>query len=255
MPISFEGKTMIKLGCCGFPGGIEQYFKLFSVTEVQRTFYKPPGERTLKKWREKAPKDFEFTVKAWQLITHNPSSPTYKKAGITIPDEKKNLYGFFKPTPEVLDAWETTNNVCRILKAKICLFQCPASFTPSEENIRNMKNFFSTINRRDLLLVWEPRGKNWTASLIKDICEELEITHATDPFASNPTHIAKDTAYLRLHGSPPGKKMYQYKYSDEDLHRLKNVFQAIDAKHYYILFNNISMKEDALRFQKFVTSK
>jgi len=241
---------MIKIGCCGFPGGIEQYFKIFSITEVQRTFYKPPGEETLKKWREKAPKDFEFTVKAWQLITHNPSSPTYKKAGINIPDEKKNLYGYFNPTSEVLDAWETTSTICKILGVKICLFQCPASFTPSKENIKNMKAFFSTINRSDLLFVWEPRGKNWTAPLVKGLCEELDITHVVDPFASNPTYLARDTAYLRLHGSPPGKKMYQYKYSDIDLHRLRDVLQAINAKQCYLLFNNISMKEDALRFQK-----
>jgi uncharacterized protein YecE (DUF72 family) len=241
---------MFKIGCCGFPVSMEQYFKTFSVTEVQRTFYKPPGEETLQKWREKAPKDFEFTVKAWQLITHNPNSPTYKKASINIPDEKKSHYGSFNPTPEVLEAWETINTVCKILKAKICLFQCPASFKPSEENIKNMKDFFSTIKRGDLLFVWEPRGKNWTASLVKSLCEKLDITHAVDPFASNPTYLAQDTAYLRLHGSPPGRKMYQYTYSDDDFHRLRDILQAINAKQCYLLFNNISMKDDALRFQK-----
>lgn len=244
---------MTKIGCCGFPGGIEQYFKTFSLTEVQRTFYKPPKEETLKKWREKAPKDFEFTVKAWQLITHNPKSPTYKKAGIKIPDEKKNLYGSFNPTTEVLEAWETTSTICKILRAKICLFQCPASFTPTEENIKNMKDFFSTIKRGDLLFVWEPRGKKWKPSLVKSLCVELAITHVVDPFASNPTHLTQDTAYLRLHGSPPGEKMYKYKYSDDDLQRLRNILQSINAKQCYLLFNNISMKEDALRLKNIIT--
>ncbi|MFB0563857.1 MAG: DUF72 domain-containing protein [Candidatus Lokiarchaeia archaeon] len=243
---------MIKIGCCGFPGGIKQYFKNFTLTEVQRTFYKPPKEETLKKWREKAPKDFEFTVKAWQLITHNPKSPTYKKARINIPEEKKDLYGSFKPLTEVLEAWEITSNVCKILRAKICLFQCPASFTPTEENIKNMKNFFSTINRRDLIFVWEPRGKTWTASFVESLCKELEITHVVDPFASNPTYLTQHTAYLRLHGSPPGKKMYNYKYSDDDLQRLMNLLQSINTKQYYILFNNISMKEDALRLKTII---
>ncbi len=241
---------MIKIGCCGFPGGIKLYFKNFSLTEVQRTFYKPPKKETLKKWREQSPKDFEFTVKAWQLITHNPKSPTYKKAGIKIPDEKRHLYGSFNPTTEVLEAWEITSAICKILGAKICLFQCPASFTPSEENIKNMKEFFSTINKGDLLFVWEPRGKNWTAALVESLCEELNITHCVDPFASDPTYLTQDTAYLRLHGSPPGKKMYTYTYSDDDLHRLRDILQAINAKQYYLLFNNISMREDALRYQK-----
>lgn len=199
-----------------------------------------------------APKDFEFPVKAWQLITHNPHSPTYRKAGINIPDEKKNLYGSFNPSTEVLEAWETTSNICKILRAKICLFQCPASFNPTEENIKNMKAFFSTINKGNLLFVWEPRGKNWIAPLVKDLCEELEITHVVDPFGSNPTHLSQRTAYLRLHGSPPGKKMYNYKYSDDDLQKLRNILQTIDAKQYYLLFNNISMKEDALKLRNII---
>jgi uncharacterized protein YecE (DUF72 family) len=36
-----------------------------------------------------APKEFEFTIKACQLITHDPKSPTYRKAGITIPESKE----------------------------------------------------------------------------------------------------------------------------------------------------------------------
>ncbi|MGQ9720903.1 MAG: DUF72 domain-containing protein [Candidatus Jordarchaeum sp.] len=244
---------MIKVGCCGFPGGIDSYFRFFKLTEVQRTFYKPPSEETLKKWREKAPSDFEFSIKAWQFITHNPKSPTYKKAGINIPDDKKNLYGSFKPTTEVLEAWEKTSTICNILRAKICLFQCPVSFIPSEENIKNMKEFFSTVNRSDLVFVWEPRGKDWAASLVKDLCEELDITHVVDPFASNPTYLSLKTAYLRLHGSPPGEKTYAYKYSDEDLLRLRSILQSINAKQYYLLFNNISMKEDALRFYNIIS--
>jgi uncharacterized protein YecE (DUF72 family) len=242
---------MIKIGCCGFPESIEQYFKKFKLTEVQRTFYKPPSEETLKNWRSRAPKDFEFAVKAWQLITHDPNSPTYKKAGINIPEEKKKLYGHFKPTSEVLEAWETISTICKILEAKVCLFQCPASFTPSEENIKNMKEFFSTINREGLIFAWEPRGKNWTAPLVKSLCEELDITHTVDPFASNPTFLSQDTAYLRLHGAPPGKKMYKYTYTDNDLYRLKDIIKSINVKQCYLLFNNITMKEDALRFQKY----
>ena len=115
-----------------------------------------------------------------------------------------------------------------------------------------MKAFFSTINKGNLLFVWEPRGKNWIAPLVKDLCEELEITHVVDPFGSNPTHLSQRTAYLRLHGSPPGKKMYNYKYSDDDLQKLRNILQTIDAKQYYLLFNNISMKEDALKLRNII---
>ena len=39
-------------------------------------------------------------------------------------------------------------------------------------------------------------------------------------------------------------------FSDQDLNRLKSFLQSIEAKEVYLLFNNISMKEDALRFKK-----
>ncbi len=40
-----------------------------------------------------------------------------------------------------------------------------------------------------------------------------------DPFADEPdTHT--DFAYFRLHGSPPGKRMYRYTYTEGDLKEL-----------------------------------
>jgi len=71
---------MVKDGCCGFPVGMKKYFENFDVVEVQKTFYKPPSQKTAEKWRKNAPENFEFTIKAWQVITHPPSSPTYRKA-------------------------------------------------------------------------------------------------------------------------------------------------------------------------------
>ncbi|HDD64840.1 MAG TPA: DUF72 domain-containing protein, partial [Firmicutes bacterium] len=91
----------MKVGCCGFPISQKKYFENFNLVEVQKTFYQIPEEETLIKWRKKAQKEFEFTLKAWQLITHPPSSPTYKRLKIELSDKEKKNYGFFKPTDEV----------------------------------------------------------------------------------------------------------------------------------------------------------
>jgi len=115
---------MIKVGCCGFAGGMANYFKKFEVVEVQQTFYKLPRIETARKWRSMAPSDFEFTMKAWQVITHPASSPTYRKAGI----EAKQNYGFFKPNEDVMQAWDAKKEIAKELKASIVIFQCPASF-------------------------------------------------------------------------------------------------------------------------------
>ncbi|MBI4302269.1 MAG: DUF72 domain-containing protein [Chloroflexi bacterium] len=96
----------VRVGCCGFPQGMKEYFGQFEVVEVQQTFYRPPSLTTAQRWRELAPPSFEFTPKAWQLITHPSSSPTYRRTPVTITPQKAGDYGFFRPTPEVRAAWE-----------------------------------------------------------------------------------------------------------------------------------------------------
>ncbi|MCP2619421.1 DUF72 domain-containing protein [Candidatus Aminicenantes bacterium AC-335-K20] len=109
---------MIKIGCCGFPVNRPTYYRNFNVVEIQQTFYQLPKIETALKWREEAPLDFEFTIKAWQLITHPSTSPTYKRLKITL--QNKENYGFFKPTKEVFSAWkETEENFQKIRGNKV----------------------------------------------------------------------------------------------------------------------------------------
>lgn len=236
----------MKVGCCGFPRGMSKYFQKFELVEVQKTFYSLPKLDTVERWREKAPSNFEFSVKAWQLITHQPRSPTYRKARIAIPEGMENNYGFFMPTEEVFEAWKKTSDVCHALRAKVVVFQCPPSFKQTRENIKNMESFFSAIERRNLIFAWEPRG-NWSPALIKKLCEELNLVHCIDPLASELAHES-DALYFRLHGL--GKRTYYYSYTDKDLERLLQICKDAKVGEIYCLFNNISMEKDATRFQE-----
>lgn len=234
---------MIKIGCCGFPVNRPTYYKNFNVVEIQQTFYQLPKIETALKWREEAPSNFEFTVKAWQLITHPSSSPTYKRLKITL--QNKENYGFFKPTEEVLSAWKKTEEICSALKARIVLFQCPASFKPTPENKENIKKFFTSIDRKNYIFVWEPRGK-WGEEEIKELCKELDLIHGVDPFKNKPLY--GKLRYFRLHG----KDGYKYKYSEEDFKQLiKLIEKGIET---YIMFNNVYMFEDAKKFENFLKS-
>ncbi len=235
--------TEVLVGCCGFPVSMKKYFELFEVVEVQKTFYNPPSPETLRSWRTLAPSSFEFTVKAWQLITHPPSSPTYRKAGLNFDDSSQ--VGFFRPTREVLYAWEKTREACKILNAKICVFQTPHSFKETPENIRNMKEFFSSISD-GVKLAWEPRG--WGLETVRTLCNELGLIHVTDPFNFFPI-LEREITYFRLHGSPPGEKLYRYKYTRDDLSWLARKVGELKGR-IYVLFNNVWMNEDALEFKK-----
>lgn len=231
----------VKVGCCGFPKGRKVYFSQFSLVEVQQTFYKPPALETALKWRREALENFEFSLKAWQLITHPASSPTYQKAGVKIaPDQAKN-YGFFKPSDQVFEAWLKTWEVAKALRARVIVFQCPPRFTDTAENVENMRAFFSKVNREDFLFVWEPRG-DWEERNIASLCRELDLVHCVDPLVTKPAY--GKTKYFRLHGGP----RYQHQYSDEELEKLKRLTED-DT---YVLFNNVTMYQDALRLLQLI---
>lgn len=231
----------IKIGCCGFPTSRARYFENFEAVEIQQSFYQPPELHTAKKWREEAPANFEFTLKAWQLITHEPKSPTYKKLRIKIEPAKGKNFGSFKPTEEVLSAWEKTREIADALKARIIVFQCPASFVPSDKNKKNLQKFFSSIERGGYIFAWEPRGK-WSKKEVEFLCRELDLVHVVDPFQV-PTIYGK-IFYYRLHGVGD----YKYKYTHKDLIRLKELSK--EEKGTYFMFNNVYMFEDAVAFKK-----
>jgi len=221
-----------KVGCCGFAAAREKYYENFTVVEIQKTFYQPPQEKTAEKWRKEAPADFEFTLKAWQLITHPPKSPTYRKLKLQIPEKEKKNYGFFKPTDEVFQAWEKTEKIASILKAKVIVFQCPRSFQPTEENTKNLEQFFKKIKRKDYLFAWEPRG-HWKEDEVVKLCDKLDLICCVDPFKNNPHR--QNIGYFRLHG----KGGYRYKYADSDLKELREI--STQFPKVYCMFNNVCM--------------
>src|SRR5579884_1684782 len=96
----------VRVGCCGFPVGRERYARVFRLVEVQQTFYQVPARALLQRWREQLPPPFEFTLKAWQLITHDATSPTYRRLREPLSRKALRQCGSFRPTDEVHGAWE-----------------------------------------------------------------------------------------------------------------------------------------------------
>ncbi len=233
---------MIHIGCAGFVKSHEAYFQHFGLIEIQQTFYKPPMLKTALRWREEAPPGFLFALKAWQLITHPRHSPTYARAGLDIPETATGRYGSFRPTPEVLASWDRTFEIAAALQAPLVVFQCPASFAPTPQNMDNMRAFFGQARRGNLVFAWEPRGE-WPADDVAALCRELNLVHCVDPFKRAP--VTAGPAYYRLHGI--NGYDYGYRYSDEDLARLEEACRPFDEV--YVVFNTASMWDDALRFQ------
>jgi uncharacterized protein YecE (DUF72 family) len=241
-----SSKATIRVGCCGFRSSRDAYYTLLPAVEVQHTFYQPPQISTLEKWREGAPAGFVFTVKAWQLITHQSTSPTYRRLKRELTAEEKEECGSFRPGKIVKEAWSVTLESARALQARAVLFQCPASFKPTKFNIENMRKFFrgaGPLAREDLSFCWEPRG-DWPREVIKELCEELDLWHVVDPFASRTVTPLK--CYFRLHG----RGGWRYSYEDGELEELFSILP--EGAQSYVFFNNIKMIEDAVRFKEII---
>jgi uncharacterized protein YecE (DUF72 family) len=213
---------------------MKRYFENYRLVELNSTFYEYPKLETVEGWREKAPGDFEFTVKAHQDISH--------KAKMKL-DET------------CIKAFEKMKEICRTLNAKILLIQTPGSFRP--DKLGEAEKFFANINCEDLTLVWETRGPEWekpeVVERLRQVLSRLNVVHVTDPFRVLPAYTGQ-IAYFRLHGL--GEELYYYQYTDEELRRLSEIAKNFEAegKTVYVLFNNLSMFEDGLRFMHYLSS-
>jgi uncharacterized protein YecE (DUF72 family) len=231
---------MIKVGCCGFGKARGTYFRKFDLVEVDQTFYQVPLPKTASRWRQEAGRKFEFTVRAWQLITHPSDSPTYEKVKDRLPAKKLKNYGWFQLTGEVLSAWERTAEVARNLDARMILFESPPSFIPEKTCIDNLTKFFGSIDRGGFSMVWEPRSP-WPEDLVISLCRDLDLIYGCDPFAQHP--LTPSPWYLRLHG-----KNGEEPHSDKDLRSLRRLLASVEDA--YVLFDNETMISDATRFRK-----
>jgi uncharacterized protein YecE (DUF72 family) len=229
---------VIRVGLCGFTIGAATYFETFDTLEVQQTFYDPPSRDTMFRWREQAPEGFVFTLKAWQVITHRATSNTYRRMKTRVGD--RSAVGAFQLNDTTLHAWKVTRDAARLLRAKAILFQCPASFKPTEENVDNMRLFFGAIDRLDgVHFLWEPRGP-WPPELVLDVCRELNLVDTVDPFLRD--SVTPELLYWRLHGIGSHYRPY----TDEELAQLAARLPR-DANA-YVMFNNIPRVGDAQKF-------
>lgn len=242
---------VLHIGCCGwgylrekdfqdqikrgYRSKLQAYAQLYECVELNSTFYRIPKASTAEKWKQEAGevnKQFEFTVKMSQIITHRDRFSTASVA-----------------------TFEQISEICCALAAKVLLFQSPASFSPTKVNISKMLKFFGTIDRSGFVLVWEPRGR-WfdDPPLIDEVCRECDLVHCVDPFRNQPVYLgSKKIAYFRLHGF--GKpSMYGYDFSKEELQQLLHRCREIrnEAKEIYVFFNNVFCYENGLQFAEMV---
>jgi len=252
--------SSIKIGTCGFryykpPGNwktkykskLQAYSDAFSLVELNKTFYGLPMVKTAQRWRQEVLGDFEFTLKAWQAVTHPTSSMTWRKRKEKLTERQRENFGNLRPNKEVIEAWEQTHERAKALGAAVCVLQCPAGFACTRANEDNMRNFFEKIDRGGIEVAWEPRGDwNEHPERIESICKDLGLIHIVDLMRREP--LSKhSTAYVRLHGLNEKEYDYRYDYSDSELEQLAEKLTNLTKRHQtiYCMFNNDNMFANA----------
>ena len=229
----------VRVGLCGWTVSQTSYVRRFPLVEVQHTFYEPPPDAVLARWRAAVPTRFEFTMKAWQLVTHESGSPTYRRLKRPLPDSDRGRVGAFRTTPPVLAGWRRTLECARVLRATAVLLQCPKSFRPTADNVARLRAFLSEVERPEARLLWEPRGE-WPPSLLVELCRELDLVHVVDPM--QPETVPPEQTYYRLHGTTGMRHVH----TDDELRRLRDL--VVHRPTPYVLFNNLPRAGDAERF-------
>ena len=238
-----------RIGLCGFTMAFQDYVREYRLVEVQQTFYEPPRDGTMRRWRALAPSDFEFTIKAWQLVTHDASSPTYRRLRTPLTDLDRAEVGGFRTSAIVLRAWQRTLDCAAILRATAILLQCPASFRPIDDNVDRLRSFLGTVERPSgVRILWEPRGP-WPPDLVATLCRDLRLVHVVDPFLS--TTVTPEQTYFRLHGITGARHVY----TDAELEQLADTLSAGEGSPAYVLFNNLPRVADARRFRAILSRR
>ena len=240
---------MLYVGTCGFSESIKKYFANYKTIEIQQTFYKILKDTTLIKWKKLAPKDFVFNFKAFQGITHPPTSPTWRKSNL----KSLKHVGWLQPTKQVYKFWKKMLNYQKILDAKVIVIQLPSSFKDEPKNWDNAEKFFSKIDRGDFEIGVELRM--WKEESVRKFCKKFDLIDVCDINVRLPT-IKKYISYFRLHGAyKNGRINYSYKYTKKDLEKILKRIKKIGSEYTFVMFNNLYMRDDSKKFIRMIKGR
>lgn len=192
----------------------DYYASQFSAVEVNATFYRSFMDQTFNSWRERAPQDFGYVLKAPQLITHRKY----------LMDVEENIQAFY--------------HSCSLLgeKFEMILLQVAPNTPYDPERLKKAFLAFPDPGR----VAVEFRRPEWlnpdTMSLLRTV--GVTICNVDSPQQKITGNLTSNKAYLRLHGR---KHWYAYNYSNDELREIAALARELaqkGASRVYIFFNN-----------------
>ncbi|MCH5372616.1 MAG: DUF72 domain-containing protein, partial [Planctomycetes bacterium] len=178
---------------------------------INNTFYSQAENKTYDAWREQAPEDFVYAVKAHRYLTH-----------------MRKLNEPAEPLDRVLDG-------ARRLKEHLgpILYQLPPHWNKDLPRLRT----FAELVPRDLTHVIEFRDRDWLADDTFKLMTEYGLCLCVhDMLPRHPRRVTGPAVYVRFHGT--GEK-YGGKYRPS---RLKGwaawIGEVAQDRNIFVYFNN-----------------
>ncbi len=212
----------------------------FNCVEINSTYYTLVSDKTFSGMERKTGSGFEFIVKGYRGITHDPFDKRLDDKRPTLNTARENMDKFIYSLQPVKE------------KDKLggVLLQFPVFFycnTESTEYILECKDRFG-----DIPLIVEFRNRSWAKDKNFEFLRKNKISYCIVDEPQLPrlmpfiNEITSDIGYLRFHGrnknwfNVPVHERYNYMYTDEEL---KGFIPEIDkmnkkALKVYIFFNN-----------------
>jgi uncharacterized protein YecE (DUF72 family) len=206
------------------PNKLTSYSKIFNFTEVNYTFYEYPEVRRVERWRRTVPKDFTFSVRCHQDLTH--------RIGL-------------RPVEEAYRAFNQMVSFCRILDAPFLVLETPASYVFDEDRMGLAREFLSTVDLNGARLAWELRSP-MTAE-VADLMQDFDIVHCVDLSREEPS-FKSEVIYTRLFGKG---KHNMYQFTDEELVEIDQKIEKSEARIAAISYHGLRMNTDAVRFKQY----
>jgi uncharacterized protein YecE (DUF72 family) len=245
---------------------LRAYAEHFDTVEVNSTFYRIPTLEMTRSWVERTPRDFQFSVKLFQKLTHprmflDRLAKKPKGAAADTPETKSTL-----PHDQALAAAGVSSADVDAFRRAIdplaaagklgaLLVQFPPSFKHDEASVDHLA--WLTQALRDYQVAVELRHKSWS----DDVKTTLQILNASraawvqidEPkfrlsIAQNYLPNVEGFYYLRLHGRnakqwwnhETSADRYNYLYSETELEPFVEIAEAVKVlvKKMYLYTNN-----------------
>jgi uncharacterized protein YecE (DUF72 family) len=203
---------------------LKAYSESFNFVEVNYTFYKYPRTSMVEQWRKTVPKDFTFSVRCNQDLTH--------RIGL-------------KPVAEAYQVFDQMTTYCRILEAPFLVLETPPTYVLDGTSVKEASEFLSTVNTRDIRLVWELRSS--PSEEAYKLMRDFRIVPSVD-LSRETLNIQSDVVYTRLFGKG---KHNVYQFTDDELVDIDHKILKSQTRTAVTSFHGLRMNTDAARFKHY----